>query len=375
MKKIISSVLLCAGFTAQAVELPTLSPNKLAPQQYWITVGQDAMQDVKSVGAKEFLMTSVANANSKAISIAKIDDRQMNELSRLMHTNHNRCGGYMVHDTLQSALMEQQQSVIATPFTTSALSEAVTVNALLPNLAANNIVDTINYLSTNFNNRYYTTSGGTNASNGLKARWEGIVSGKSWASVTQVTHSSYPQKSVLVTLTGSEKPDEIIVLGGHLDSTIGSTSENSTAPGADDDASGIATLTEVLRVYVNNNVQPKRTVKFYAYAAEEVGLRGSKDIADAAAANGDNVVGVMQLDMTNYDGSVNDITMMTDYTSSTQNSYIASLLDTYLPSISYGYDSCGYGCSDHASWTSAGYPASMPFETRMSQYNPRIHSS
>jgi leucyl aminopeptidase len=61
----------------------------------------------------------------------------------------------------------------------------------------------------------------------------------------------------------------------------------------------------------------------------------------------------MQLDMTDYDGSANDITLMTDYTSSVQNSYIASLLDTYLPAISYGYDSCGYGCSDHASWTSA----------------------
>jgi leucyl aminopeptidase len=376
MKKIISSVLLCAGFSAQAVELPTLNPNKLAPQQYWITVGQDAMQDLKSVGGKEFLVTSVANPNSKAISIAKIDERQMNKLSRLMHTNHNRCGGYMVHTTLQSALLEQQQSAVSTVFTTSALSEATTVNALLPNLNKNNIVDTINYLSTTFNNRYHTTSGGSGASDGLKARWEGIVAGKSWASVTQVSHSSTPQKSVLVTLTGSTKASEIVVVGGHLDSTIGGSHNDSTvSPGADDDASGIATLTEVLRVYVENNVQPKRTVKFYAYAAEEVGLRGSKEIADAAAAANLDVKGVMQLDMTNYDGSVNDITFMDDYTNVTHTTYIKSLLDTYLPNTTYGDDSCGYGCSDHASWTSAGFPASMPFETRMSQYNQKIHTA
>ncbi|MCJ8273393.1 MAG: M20/M25/M40 family metallo-hydrolase, partial [Psychrosphaera sp.] len=375
MKKVISSVLLCAGFAVQAADMPLNITNKAEPQQYWITMGQDALPELKQVGGKEFMMTSVVSHNSKKVSIAQINEGQLSSLSRLMHDNHNRCGGYMVHDSLQSAMIEQQQTVVPAAFVASALTEATTVNALLPNLAKENIVDTITYLSTTFNNRYYTTSGGANASDGLKARWEGIVAGKAWASVNQIAHSGYGQKSVEVILTGSEKPEDIIVIGGHLDSTIGSTSESSTAPGADDDASGIATLTEVLRVYVENNVQPKRTVKFYAYAAEEVGLRGSGDIANKAASDGDNVVGVMQLDMTNYDGSVNDITMMTDYASSTQNSYIASLLDTYLPAISYGYDSCGYGCSDHASWTSAGFPASMPFETRMSEYNPRIHST
>jgi leucyl aminopeptidase len=292
-----------------------------------------------------------------------------------MHINHNRCGGYMVHDTLQSALIEQQQTAIPVPFVASALSEGTRINSLLPALSKNNIVSTITSLSTDYNNRYYTTTGGVNSSNWLLGQWNSLVSGKSWASAAQYTHSGFNQKSVIVTLTGSEAPDEIVVIGGHLDSTIGSTSESSTAPGADDDASGIATLTEVMRVMLSENVQPKRTIKFMAYAAEEVGLRGSKDIADAHKAANANVVGVLQLDMTNYDGSTNDITMMTDYTSAAQNTYLASLLTTYLPSTTFGYDSCGYGCSDHASWNANGVPASMPFETRMSQYNPKIHTS
>ncbi len=374
MKKIISSVLLCAGFSAQASELPLLTAG-LADQSYWITMGQDAMADLKRVGGKEFMLNSLVAPDSQGVSVAQINESQLSSLSRLMHKNHNRCGGYIVHKSLQSALVAQQQPLVDNGFAASAFTEADTVNRLLPNLAKENIVDTINYLSTTFNNRYYTTSGGSDASDGLKARWEGIVSGLSYASVTQVAHSGYGQKSVLVTLTGSEKPNEYVVIGGHLDSTIGSTNENSTAPGADDDASGIATLTEVMRVFVSEGVQPKRTVKFYAYAAEEVGLRGSKDIADTAAANGDVVAGVMQLDMTNYPGSADDIVMMTDFTSSTQNTYIASILDTYLPAISYSYDQCGYGCSDHASWTSAGYAASMPFESKMNAYNPRIHTS
>jgi len=347
----------------------------------WITMGQDAMGELNRAGGQEFLFNSVTKANSKGISVAQINERDLNKLSRAMHHTHNRCGGYMVHDTLQSALIEQQQSRVAANFVSSAFTEGTRVNNLVPNLAANNIVDTINYLSTTFTNRYYTTSGGTNASNGLKARWENIVAGIPWAQVNQISHSGYGQQSVEVVLTGAVKPQDIVVIGGHLDSTIGTTSENSVAPGADDDASGIATLTEVMRVMVSEGVQPNRTVKFYAYAAEEVGLRGSGDIANAAAAAGDNVVGVMQLDMTNYDNAVNDVTLMTDYTSATQNSYIQDILNTYfgngssLGQITHGTDSCGYGCSDHASWTSAGFPASMPFETPMSQYNPRIHTS
>ena len=67
------------------------------------------------------------------------------------------------------------------------------------------------------------------------------------------------------------------------------------APGSDD-ATGVATLTETLRIALASGWKPKRTVKFMAYAAEEVGLRGSNAIAQQFKANGVNVVGVLQLD-------------------------------------------------------------------------------
>ena len=380
-KTIIASALMCAGFTAHAAGLNDFSPAK-NEQTFWVTIGQDAVQELRAVGAKEFFTHSALNANSKDIAIAQLSESRMSDLSRLMHETKNRCGGYIVHDTLQSAILAQSQDRAADSFATRALSQSSVVESLVPNLSANNIVDTITYLSTQFVNRYHTTTAGRNASNGLRDRWANIVNGTSWASVGQVTHNSTNQKSVVVTLTGSEAPDEIVVLGGHLDSTVGGgVGENTSAPGADDDASGIATLGEILRVYVEAGVQPKRTVKFYGYAAEEVGLVGSGEIAASAQSAGDNIVGVLQLDMTNYDGSVNDVTLMTDYTSSTQNAYIQNLLNTYFGSgsslghITHGTDSCGYGCSDHASWNNRGFPASMPFETRMSQYNPRIHTS
>jgi leucyl aminopeptidase len=36
---------------------------------------------------------------------------------------------------------------------------------------------------------------------------------------------------------------------------------------------------------------------------------------------------------------------------------------------------CGYGCSDHASWNAKGYPATMPFEAPMNSSNPQIHTT
>ncbi|WP_291139863.1 M20/M25/M40 family metallo-hydrolase [Dokdonella sp.] len=110
------------------------------------------------------------------------------------------------------------------------------------------------------------------------------------------------QPSVILTIQGTTLPNEVVVLGGHLDSinhvdNLPPATER--APGADDDASGIASLTEILRVAMASNFRPQRTVKFMGYAAEEVGLNGSQAIAQSFQADGVNVVGALQLDMTN----------------------------------------------------------------------------
>ena len=254
------------------------------------------------------------------------------------------------------------------------INDQATVNKLLPQLQDSNILGTIQSLS-NHQNRFYTTSHGVNASNWIANQWRQLAAGRSDVTVEQFAHSAWPQKSVILTIKGKDNAAETLVLGGHLDSTVGSgTGENSRAPGADDDASGIASLTEVIRVLLANNYQPRRTIKFMAYAAEEVGLRGSSDIANRYKRQKVNVVGALQLDMTNYQGSEDDIFLFTDYTNSAQNTFLANLAETYLPNLTVGYSSCGYACSDHASWHKNGYPASFPFESAFNQSNPNIHT-
>jgi bacterial leucyl aminopeptidase len=165
-----------------------------------------------------------------------------------------------------------------------------------------------------------------------------------------------------------------VVLGAHLDS-INGTAEGTRAPGADDDASGVASLTEVIRVLMNSNWRPSRTIEFMAYAAEEVGLKGSAQIATKYKRQRKPVVGVLQLDMTAYQGDPTDLWIFTDYTNAAQNQFVADLAATYLPQLTVGYDRCGYGCSDHASWTGKGYAASFPFESSFAHDNKAIHTA
>jgi bacterial leucyl aminopeptidase len=255
------------------------------------------------------------------------------------------------------------------------IDQQSTVTPMLGQMQASNIGQTIVDLS-NYVNRYYQTSGGVAASDWLKQRWTTLANGRSDITVEQFNHPNWKQKSVIATIRGTDNPNEVVVIGGHLDSiNQAGTGETTRAPGADDDASGVASLTEVYRTLLANGYKPRRTIKFMAYAAEEVGLRGSQEIAKSYAAAGTNVVGVMQLDMTNYKGSANDIYIFSDYTDSAQNTFVSNLIKTYLPTLTIGTDRCGYACSDHASWNAQGYATSMPFEAAMGEDDPYIHTA
>ena len=69
-----------------------------------------------------------------------------------------------------------------------------------------------------------------------------------------------------------------------------------------------------------------------------------------------------------------DIWLIKDYTSASQNAFVVSLIETYT-TATWGWDQCGYACSDHASWHRAGVPASMPFESRFRDSNQAIHTA
>ena len=346
-------------------------------KEVWITVGTDALEPVRaSLLRKGTLLPAVAHEKD-GVAVMRVRESQLEKLSKVMHDKLNRCAGFMAHDTEEQALAAVEGSSSSRPvqaLVTYTINNGTVVNGLLSSVQEINIRNTITSLSTNWTSRRYNQQGGVDAANWLRNQWTTLAQGRTDVTVSLFNHASWAQPSVILTIRGTTLPNEVVVLGGHLDS-INSSGSAYTAPGADDDASGVASLTEVIRVAMARGYRPARTVKFMAYAAEEVGLRGSAEIAAQHKSTGVNVVGVLQLDMTNYRGSSYDIVLVSDYTNAAQNTFLTNLISTYLPGVTRTSTTCGYACSDHASWHNQGYPASFPFEALMSQSNPYIHTS
>ena len=70
-------------------------------------------------------------------------------------------------------------------------------------------------------------------------------------------------------IKGSEKPDEFVILGAHLDSW-------DLGQGSTDNGTGSSVVLETARIMVKSGVKPKRTIRFILFTGEEQGLYGSK---------------------------------------------------------------------------------------------------
>jgi leucyl aminopeptidase len=326
--------------------------------------------------------------------VSETQAHALDAVSGAIHRRELRCGGYFAFATRAEAdrfiANDRSASAVRALAVSYTIDNGATVNPWLPQAGESGIFDTIDTLSA-YKNRYYASSYGKAAAEWIQSRWESLAAGRSDVTTelfTGCTNCS-TQPSVILTIQGNELANEVVVLGAHLDSINDSTGGNPemVAPGADDDASGVATLTEALRIALASGWKPQRTVKFMAYAAEEAGLRGSNAIAQQFKANGINVVAALQLDMTEYQvGSPEDMQLVTDYSNASLKRFFNDLFDAYLAPMGLrrGTITCGYGCSDHASWTSAGYPAAMMFEAgdetgentpAFRGYNPNIHTT
>ena len=364
MKKIIGLIVL------------TLSSAVLAaPKAQWLTVDNDVLAKIRPK-----LNKSVQTLfSAQGASVVKLTPAEVEQLSETIHHELHRCGGFISHESYeeaQAALSYQGDMYFAKSaiFSDYTITQNTTVAPMVAQVEEPSIRGMIEKLAA-FNTRYYKSTTGVQSSEFIRDTWAALSKHRSDVKVELVKHANWPQASIVMTIQGTSKSDEIVIVGGHADSIAGMFGGTGRAPGADDNASGIATITETIRVLMKNNYKPSRTVQFMGYAAEEVGLLGSKDIANSYKSQTKKVVGVMQLDMTLNKGTADqDIVMMSDFTNGAQNEFLGRLIDEYVK-VKWGYSRCGYGCSDHASWTAAGYPASMPFESTMGDINGKIHTA
>ena len=98
-----------------------------------------------------------------------------------------------------------------------------------------------------------------------------------------------PSFNVIGEIKGSKTPENIFVVGGHLDSW-------DLGEGAHDDGTGIVQSLEVAYLFKKNNIRPKNTLRVVFFMNEENGTRGGKKYAELAKLNKENHIGGLESD-------------------------------------------------------------------------------
>jgi Zn-dependent M28 family amino/carboxypeptidase len=194
--------------------------------------------------------------------------------------------------------------------------------------------------------------------------------------------------NLIAEVKGTQRPDEIVILGAHYDSREGT-------PGADDNASGTAAVLSLARSFVK--AKPDRTLRFVFFTNEEYfrqNLMGSLVYANLCRARNDNIVAMVSLETIGYYSDVagsqrypfpiNLFYPSTgDFLGFVGNTDSRSLVRTAIGSFravatipSQGVAAPesidGVGWSDHWSFWQQGYPAIMITDTAPFR-NPHYH--
>lgn len=187
--------------------------------------------------------------------------------------------------------------------------------------------------------------------------------------------------NVIAIQRGVLYPDEYVVCGAHYDSYNNEMNHNPLAnpdslraPGADDNASGVAGILETARLLRGQRFE--RSIIYCNWGAEEVGLHGSHAFAHDCAEQLLDIVGYFNLDMTGYlrDGMPLQVLLLYTTRDSILANYVYSFSHTYYPDmpIQHGWLSGGAD-SDYSSFNRNGYSAVHPFEHTYFS-SPYIHT-
>lgn len=167
--------------------------------------------------------------------------------------------------------------------------------------------------------------------------------------------NSTDMRNVVGQLTGTTRPDSVIIICGHLDCFSEDAYNN--APGAEDNGSGTVSVLEAARILSQH--QTDLTIRFITFSGEEQGLIGSDYYAQHMVDIGEDIGAVINLDMVAYRGPYpSDMHFYSDPQSHWLGQLATITMDDYtaVDTISHYEDSPQWG-SDHYSFAIRGYPA------------------
>ncbi len=177
--------------------------------------------------------------------------------------------------------------------------------------------------------------------------------------------------NIIAEIPGTDLAHEIVMLGGHFDSTHGSV-------GATDNATGVAAMMEAMRIFKTLGIQPRRTIRIGLWGGEEQGLIGSRVYVGEhfASRDGsdikpdyDNFSAYFNLD--NGTGRIRGVWLQS-------NLAVKPIFEQWLTMLDdLGADTLGprsVGGTDHGSFDAVGLPGFQFMQDRL-EYNSRTHHS
>lgn len=194
-----------------------------------------------------------------------------------------------------------------------------------------------------------------------------------WVPAEQITYepyeyrdaiSSYTWYNIIVTFPGTVSPEEQILYTAHYDSCVALTDVNplELAPGANDNGTGVAALLEAMPTFAKTSFD--KTVKVIFFSGEENRMQGST--AYVAAHSGDNIVGVINMDM--FGNDPEDARCFEIHVGSMPESdplgrAFETAIRDYGISLTYDYfNYVAYELGDHTPFWLAGIPAMTAME-------------
>lgn len=178
-------------------------------------------------------------------------------------------------------------------------------------------------------------------------------------------------RNIIATQLGKTNPDDIYIICAHYDTVADYC--------ADDNASGVAAVLEIARILSTQCLD--NTIIYALWDEEEIGLIGAGYYANLAATNGDNILGVLNIDMMGYDGNDDndfDIDVRNFGNSIAMKDDIIAILNnpTYGFTLNVNVVNPGTTASDHSRFWNQGYTAVLVGESwETGDQTPFYHTS
>ncbi len=178
-----------------------------------------------------------------------------------------------------------------------------------------------------------------------------------------------PLYNVIADIPGTEKPDEMVIVSGHLDSWDGPGSE-----GAQDNGTGTMVAIEAARLLMKSGAKPKRTIRFILWTGEEQGLLGSRAYVEMHKDKLDKISAVFVDDGgSNYQGGLTCIAEMEPMLKTVIEPAMKAFPDLPMKVTVQDRMPRGGG-SDHAPFNAVGVPGFFWHETGRNNYTHHHHT-